>query len=134
MNRVFLSQWIELHRRFSWLVGTYEIWITALLVIKFWITHIWVFLINVFAFYRPSYAIKRETHDLTHWRFFVTTTKYDFTRTSHSAVETSLIKYVNKSHYPYFLITSSLSRKNLLCVEFCVIILLHEWVDRGQMH
>ncbi len=29
---------------------------------------------------------------------------------------------------------SSLSRKNLLCVEFCVIILLHEWVDRGQMH
>ncbi len=23
--------------------------------------------------------------------------------------------------------------KNLLCVEFCVIILLHEWVDRGQM-
>ncbi len=24
--------------------------------------------------------------------------------------------------------------KNLLCVEFRVIILLHEWVDRGQMH
>ncbi len=29
---------------------------------------------------------------------------------------------------------SSLSRKNLLRVEFCVIILLHEWVDKGQMH
>ncbi len=28
---------------------------------------------------------------------------------------------------------SSLSWKDLLCVEFCVIILLHEWVDRGQM-
>ncbi len=29
---------------------------------------------------------------------------------------------------------SSLSWKILLRVEFCVIILLHEWVDRGQMH
>ncbi len=29
---------------------------------------------------------------------------------------------------------SPLSRKNLPWVEFCVIILLHEWVDRGQMH
>ncbi len=29
---------------------------------------------------------------------------------------------------------SSLSQKNFLCVEFFVIILSHEWVDRGQMH
>ncbi len=70
MNRVFLSQWIELHRGFSWLVDTQEIWIIALLAIKLWITRIGVFLTDVSAFYRPIHTIEWKTHNLTHRRFF----------------------------------------------------------------
>ncbi len=69
MNRVFLSQWIKLRRRFLWLVGMQEIWIIALLTIKLWITLIGVFLIDVSAPYRPIHTIKWKTHNLTHRRF-----------------------------------------------------------------
>ncbi len=78
MNRVFLPQWIELYRRFLWPIGTYEIWIIAFLVIKSWIMHIGVFLIDWSALYQPIHAIKWETHNFMHRKefFFMTTTIY----------------------------------------------------------